>query len=133
MSNFIPDKGGSILAIAGTVRHLHVICSKPFFNPATGEISVVAVNISSVKDRTRYDKTCVLEKGDHPFIRHKSFVYYKGSTIFRISKIQQGIETGEITVLENVSEQILKKVLSGFATSDFTPAKILKALRLSEK
>ena len=49
MIEFDPIKGGSILAIAGPLKHLHFICSDPFFNKDTGAVSVVAVNISSVK------------------------------------------------------------------------------------
>ena len=130
--NDIPKKGGSLLAIAGTVDHLHFICSNPFFNRHTGEISVVAVNISSIREGKPYDKTCVLSEGDHPFIRHDSFVYYKGAVIFRVEKLRFSIQAGEISVLDDVSETVLQKVLQGFKLSPFTPKKILKALELAE-
>ncbi len=132
MNDFNPKKGGSLLAIAATVDHLHFICSNPFFNLHTGEMSVVAVNISSVREGKPYDKTCVLREGDHPFIRHDSFVYYRGAVIFRVEKLKYGIQAGEITVLDDVSETVLQKVLEGFRLSPFTPNKILKALEQSE-
>ena len=40
MIEFDPIKGGSILAIAGPLKHLHFICSDPFFNKDTGAVSV---------------------------------------------------------------------------------------------
>ncbi len=133
MSDYSPVKGGSILAIAGTINHLHFICSDPFFYKNTGKHSVVAVNISSVKEGFPYDKTCILRAGDHPFIKHKSYVYYKGAAVLQIEKIRYAVEAGEFTVLEDVSPSILKNVLDGFSTSPFTPAKILKALQTASQ
>lgn len=133
MTDYIPVRGGSILAVAGAINHLHFICSDHFFDRHSGAISVVAVNISSVKTGYPYDKTCILDKGDHPFIKHKSYVYYKQAAIFRVEKIKYGIEAGDITVLENVSEEVLQKVIAGFEASPFTPAKILKALKQQGK
>lgn len=130
MIEFDSIKGGSILAIAGPLKHLHFICSDPFFNKDTGAVSVVAVNISSVKEGRPYDNTCMLDKGDHPFIRHLSYVYYKEAVIFRVEKIKYGIEAGDIKVLEKATEPVINRVISGFFKSKFTSRKIIKALEL---
>ena len=100
-----------------------------FKNRETGEQSVIAVNVTSIRDEGLCDESCLLYEGDHSFNKHPSYVYYRGAAIFRLSRIANGIASGEITVLENLSMEVLSRVMEGFERSPFTPAKILKALR----
>lgn len=62
MMDFEPRKRETFLSIAGKTNHLHIICTNPFFNRETGEISVLAVNISSVRQggslRSHLHLTC---------------------------------------------------------------------------
>ena len=129
MTTYVPDEKGAILAIAGKINHLHILCTKQFINRDTGEMSILAVNISSVKDGIDYDKTCILHAGEHPYITHDSYVRYKDAVAMRISRILSLIDSGDITVLGNVSEDVFQRVLVGFEKSPQTKTKIKKLLR----
>lgn len=45
MTEFCPNAKATILAIAGKIDHLHIICTKQFFYKDTGAQSVLAVNV----------------------------------------------------------------------------------------
>lgn len=129
MTEFQPQEKNTILSIAGKIDHLHIICTNQFFHKDTGAASVLAVNISSLTDDDNCDKTCVLHAGDHPFIRHDSYVRYKDAVVMRVDRILEKVEDGEITVLSNVSEEVFLHVLSGFERSAQTKTKIKKLIR----
>lgn len=133
MSNFVPGERGAILSIAGKIDHLHVLCTRQFFDPTRGRMSVVGVNVSSIKEGCMYDSTCVLQEGDHPFIKHSSYVRYQDAVAIGVDSILAGIETGEITVLQEFSSTVFQRVLDGFGKSEKTPRKILKILRHLEQ
>ena len=57
MTEFCPNAKATILAIAGKIDHLHIICTKQFFYKDTGAQSVLAVNVSSIREKGTYDGT----------------------------------------------------------------------------
>lgn len=124
-----PCKRGTILAIAGKINHLHVICSDIYFSAQKGAYSVLAVNITSVPNDSPFDDACVLEAGDHPFIKHKSYVYYKEAVVYKVDLLQQKIQTKEVVIREDVTNEVFEKIINGFKISSFVNRKIRKALK----
>lgn len=129
MTEFCPDAKATILAIAGKIDHLHVICTKQFFNKETGAQSVLAVNVSSVREGISYDSACVLHVGDHPFIKHDSYVRYKDAVVMKVDRILTAVESGEIKVMDDVSDDVFQRILLGFEKSEHTRTKIKKLVR----
>lgn len=129
MTDFQPDKRGTILSIAGRISHLHIFCTRQFFNRDSGAMSVLAVNVSSVKADCEYDPACILHAGDHSFIRHESYMRYKDAVVMKVERIQSAIETQEIKVLDEVSSEVFLRVMAGFERSRYTKTKIKKLLR----
>ena len=72
MSDFL-YRAGTVLAPTGSKKHLYIICNDPVFDPIRNDNCVLVVNISSVSEDRDYDDTCILQKGDHPFIKHDSY------------------------------------------------------------
>lgn len=66
--------------------HMFIVVTDP--EPDSGRI--VAVMVRTAKDYT--DKTVILQKGDHPFIKHPSAVQYSSADIFSVSKIEKAFE-----------------------------------------
>ena len=128
MKDFEPWKRNTILSVAGKTNHLHIICTEPFFNKETGEMSVLAVNISSVREGAPYDDTCILHAGDNPFVKHDSYVRYRDAVAMRVSRIRFAIETQEISVLDRLDDDIFSQVIEGFQKSEQTKTKIKKML-----
>jgi len=71
------------------LKHFFIILTTPV------DGVVITVNLSSCKTPF-YDPSCILDKGDHSFIKHKSYIVYRHAEILKI------------TQLENMTTQIQK-------------------------
>ena len=97
------------------LQHLFIILTAPI------EGAIITVNLSSCKTKF-YDKSCVLEKGDHSFIKHKSYIAYHRSEILKITQLKNMT----IRQLEQVTENVFKRITSGLLKSKQTPNKVKK-------
>ncbi|WP_228849928.1 hypothetical protein [Halocynthiibacter styelae] len=86
----------------------------------------LVVNISSFYDGC--DDTCLLDRGDHPFVQHCSYVFYARAEICKASNLQSGISQGKLRPQADMSEDVFFRVLEGFHTSPDTAMRILKYL-----
>jgi len=113
-----PTKKGTILVPTGSADHLHFICCDPVYYPNLGRDCVLAVNISSINDGTQYDNSCILNVGDHPFIKHPRYVYYRKADIFGSDSISRNIAEGNFRIHDPCSDQVFNKILQGFESSE---------------
>lgn len=116
--DYSPTKKGTILIPSGATDHLHFVCSDPIYYPHTGKESVLVVNISSIKDGIEYDSSCILTPGDHPFIKHPSYVYYYKADIFGAENIALNVANGSFEVRQNCEDETFTRILNGFDISD---------------
>lgn len=125
-----PYRKGTVLAPVGGSNHLHIICNDPVHYPIHGCDCILVVAISTVRPPPAcHDLSCILEQGEHPFIRHQSFVFYEDSVIWKLPNVINRIQSGELIPRVDIDEAVFLRVLSGFETSDFTPNKIRKFVR----
>lgn len=68
---------------------------------------------SYIDTREFLDETCILDVGDHPFIRHKSFVMYFNFMLVSISEFLRLRKTREIELLDDMSEEVLVRIREG--------------------
>lgn len=94
--------------------HLWFILTDPAGNPPT----VVAVCLRSM--RRFADETVVLHPGDHPFIRHESFVLYSTARRFRVDRLLRALEHGRCHLKEDMGPELLERVRAGLLASPFT-------------
>ncbi|MCW7547751.1 hypothetical protein OO184_07330 [Photorhabdus sp. APURE] len=107
----------SLLIPSGYTDHLYIICCDPVFYPKKTKTCFLAVNISSLKPDIPYDRTCILNCGDHPFIRHPSFVFYGRADIFGSVTVEQHMSAGDIKIHEPCGDSVFNRILSGFDIS----------------
>ena len=93
--------------------HLSVIITPP------DEGEVVTVTVTTL--RLRSEKLVRLNKADHPFIRHESVIAYSYSRIRAVDEIESAIQSGNATLREPVTPELLKRIRMGLRDSDFTP------------
>lgn len=124
MTKTLPYRKGSVLITSGPCKHLHVICNDPVHHPALGCYTVLAVNITSVNSALEYDASCVLQAGEHPFITHESYVYYKKADLFSADRMEQAINDGAYQVDHDFTDATFVKILKGFEISPEIPYKI---------
>jgi hypothetical protein len=126
LSKTPPYKKGTILVPSGGTNHLHIMCNDPIFDARFGEESVLVVNITFVKGKVVYDKSCILDKGDHPSIHHPSYVYYKESAVYQASSILSAVDSGEYIPKQDLLDDTFNRVLLGFEVTDETAYKITR-------
>ena len=82
--------------------------------------------VSSIKERRQYDKACVLDKGDHEFITHPSYIVYRIAETVQAAHITNMVEKKYYREKGTISEKIYDKIADGLSASDETRPRILK-------
>ena len=93
--------------IPGNPDHLHVVMCDPNL---VGQVLLVSICTYNEEKRD-HDSTCLLDKGDHPFIKHRSYVRYASAEIRRASNLKNMTGKGFI------NEMVFQKILDGFYVS----------------
>ena len=124
MSPYTPTRKGILLIPTGPCYHLHIICNDPVFYPFKIKECVLVVNISTVDPRIDYDETCLLNVGDHPFIKHESYVYYRKADILGAGSIARSVADGTFSTHAPFDDPVFNRVLAGFTASKEVHLKI---------
>ncbi len=125
MSHFILLAKGSILVPSGRDKHLHIVCNDPVPYPGySNAASVLLVNITTLHHELPFDDTCILDVGDHPFVKHQSYVYYGKADIFASTSLVAGVQSGELTVHQTCPDPTFSRILSGFNVSKRVTGKV---------
>jgi hypothetical protein len=111
----MPSCGDTFLADDLNEDNLHLWI---IVTPATeGEV----VTVCLVTAHKRSERLVVLNKGDHPFIRHESVIAYRHSVIRTVGDIEESLKNGLAKARDPVSAELLKRIQNGLLESDFTP------------
>ncbi|HIC8860084.1 TPA: hypothetical protein ACW7Y0_001047 [Aeromonas hydrophila] len=108
---------GTLLIPSGATNHLFFVCNDPILYPRNTKASFLAVNISSIAPNIEHDRTCVLDVGDHPFVHHPSFVFYRKAEIFGAATVGEQIAAGDIQTHAICEEPTFARILAGFDLS----------------
>ncbi|HWO20623.1 MAG TPA: hypothetical protein VNO30_17760 [Kofleriaceae bacterium] len=98
--------------------HLWIVVSIP----AT-DGSVAMVNLTS--HRQPCDETCVLDVGDHPFVRHKTIVAYAFAQMVPVSHHARVLQQPRGAAADR---KLLERIWRGAKVSLATPPKVLLAI-----
>jgi hypothetical protein len=101
--------------------HLWIICSEP---QADG--SVVAFNLTS-KDWDS-DLACVIQLGEHSYVRHESVVAYEHGELFTPQHIER-LKKLAPKEYESVSQKLLRRIQEGAIVSNDTPSQLKKIIK----
>lgn len=83
-------------------EHLYIVM-------AIDSDKVLLVNIES----NSFDVSCPLNKSDHPFLTHKSYINYKDTLLADISSIEAALCGHVITPHIDASPNLLRKIKNG--------------------
>lgn len=120
---------GTLLMQSGCTDHLFIICSDPVYYPKLAKECYLAVNVTSIKPEIEHDPACILDVGDHPFIRHPSYIYYKKADIWGLVTTSQSIANGDINIHNPCEDHLFNRVLSGFEISEFVKPTVMSFFR----
>ncbi len=102
----IPQPGTSLDS------HLWVILSEP----ALDEDHILIVNFTTL--RSDSDRACVLNAGEHPFVKHPTCVNYRGAKVVSRAQIDTLLQKGLLTNHAAVSSALLQRMREGAADSE---------------
>lgn len=122
---WVAKLGSTLLIPSGGCDHLHIVCCDPLNFPGRASNSCLLVNVSTTVPKC--DRTVVLNLGDHPFINHESFVFYKKAFTETASALQLHVATGFYKAHLPVDRSLVKRVIACMDTSDFTSGEMLSA------
>ncbi|MDR1613128.1 MAG: hypothetical protein LBT97_10170 [Planctomycetota bacterium] len=121
--------GNTFFLDSGAAKHLFFVVLGPVVFPGYSRPPhFVLVNATTFHKGSWNDPACVLDAGEHPFIRHKSYIAYRHARI----DPQENVERFARQKLDDCSPVLLARIASGLAVSRFTPRFIKEALRTAE-
>ena len=105
------SKGDTFLneEIGRLKAHLWVILSDPNLNSD----KIVLVNFTTIRGFDYEDLSCVLNVGEHRFIRHDTYVSYKDAIIVNLNNLEELKRSNSITLHDACEDGLLKKILDG--------------------
>jgi hypothetical protein len=62
-----------------------------------------------------------LKAGDHPFVKHRSYLLYGESRIVTSLELDQKVAAGQIILEPKMRHDVLARIRRGAAISDFIP------------
>ena len=88
-------------------RHLRIVITD---SNEQNEFLTVAVDTlrSSIQDTS-----CIIEPGEHSFIKARSFVNYHYAKVLNYAQIFNGLQKGVLVRKEDISEELLKRIQDG--------------------
>jgi hypothetical protein len=127
MRLFIPVRRATLLVPSGPEhdpnrKHLFILLT----DPPNADSEVLLVSLASVQEHLPYDSTCLLYPGDHPFIRHKSYVNYAYARIEPVGKLVNGVKQRLFDPQGTLDETVFARVCKGLLESRHTTPKIRK-------
>jgi len=113
---------GDTILIPGADDHLWTVISDPVANPPE---MVVVLFVSLAED---CDDSCVLEPGEHPFIRHSTAVQYPGTKVVPDARLEELKKSGKLKMKTPLSPATLEKIRRCAEVSDIPlrPYEILR-------
>jgi hypothetical protein len=110
-SILLPKRGGDI-------RHLWIVLTEPEGHPP----QVAIVNLTT--RRAGSDDTCVLQPGDHEFVKAESVIHYADATIAPAEPLRRIAKLADYDFHADCSDELLKRIRHGLLSSPFTHKKI---------
>lgn len=105
--------------------HLWIVISAPAID---GGVLVVAC-VSITTNAPWKDQTCVLNAGEHSFVRHETVVGYNRAELRNASQIAQAIASGQLIADDDVAPALLTRIQNGALKSARTPNLVKDFLR----
>ena len=95
--------------------HLWIVISDPQRNPH----EIIAVNLTS--QRSWQDQSCIVLRGEHPFVRHESVVFYAEAKQTTAAQLEANFAKNLIQWLDPVPPELLRRIRDGARISARLP------------
>jgi len=103
-------------------HHLWVVIN----NPARRGNKALFVNVTTLSSIA--ETTCVLQKGEHPFVKHASWIRYASAKTASVRELNTLESQGMIIRQQAASANLIAKIRAGAAASPRLPQKFVRLL-----
>jgi hypothetical protein len=104
--------------ISNRPPHLWIVVT----DPTQEEYRVIIVSLTTLREQA--DQTVVLRKGEHPFIRWDSSVFYNDCRLVDARDLDAKVRAKQIKLHDPCSATMLKNIQDGLLASELTPHKV---------
>lgn len=117
---FLPWPKATVLVVSGpnhdpNRKHLFVLLTH-----GLGEDErILMVSVSTFDSALPCDTSCVIEAGEHPFVRHRSWIRYDRPKYLPAAKILRAVESGVFIPRDPVSDALYERICDGLMRSPF--------------
>lgn len=135
MSVFLPLKRATLLVPSGPAanpdqKHLFILLNDPWgADPAARQ--VLMVSMSTVRPGIPHDATCFLYPGDHPFVKHRSYVVYQKPRLEGADAVLRGVKSGQLVPQDIMDSAMFARICKGLEESRQTPPRFLTFYRIA--
>lgn len=117
MTQWSCQKGKTLLVPSGPKdghKHLFALMLEPAVVDGYGSKPIVLMAcVTSVVNGMPADDSCLLSKGDHPFIEHDSFVDYRFTRMEQAEFIEKRVQEGLFLEKDACSPELIKRIIQG--------------------
>jgi hypothetical protein len=117
----LPYRGGALLIPYKEKPHLFAVLNDPC---EKGRCLVTMV--TTIYEKRKYDPSCVLAPGDHPFVTHPSYLLYRNAEILDAARIDRFLKLHYYTEKDDFAEAVLQRIVDGLFASDETRGYVRK-------
>ena len=130
MAGWVAETGSTLLIPSGpSGAHLFVIVFGPQVLQDYGpSAQFVSVSVTTLRADIHHDPSCMLKPGDHPFIKHDSYVSYRDARIDTGDDLKRRVEDGVFQPHQPLDSQILARIVFGVCQSKFVRREIKKIM-----
>ena len=114
----------------GDKKHQHFVVVEPRVLPGHGRRShVLLAGVTTIYEGVHYDSACVLEPGDHPFIKHHSYIDYRNVRIVAVTHVETMRDKGVWIENDSCSRTLIERIFAGIFVSKHVKRFVQDALR----
>ncbi len=117
---YVPFKKGTLLIPYNNINHLFVIVTGK-----CGNGQHLIVNFTTVRPNIAHDPACIVEAGDHPFIKAQSYALYRSADIQDADRLTKMVGLQYYKPQNDASDALLIKMRAGIRGSQYTPRRII--------
>ena len=129
MAGWLARERQTFFRVSGEIgSHLNVVLCDPRDFPTYRSQSVIVVDICSVR-QTWHDTTTVVDVGDHPFLRHASYVNYRQARVDHAADLEKLVGARGYESSEPIDQELLVRILRGAIESANTQRDIKSFIR----
>jgi hypothetical protein len=127
MPGWVAEPGACFLRPSGPGSHLHlfVVVHGPQALEGYGPIGqVLLVSVTTLRPNIPSDPACELRQGDHPFLQHESFAFYRGACLETSDHVEAMVNQGIWPERAACSPAVLARLRGGLLTSELVPRRL---------